>query len=70
MATLTDKLFKDMSESTVSEEILTYEEYLSLIKKEPWITRNSVQILHDMLLSSGVEHSIVPGKPVKHKYKF
>ena len=70
MATLMDKLFKDMSESTVSEEILTYEEYLSLIKKEPWITRNSVQILHDMLLSSGVEHSIVPGKPVKHKYKF
>ena len=70
MATLMDKLFKDMSESTVSEEILSFEEYLSLVKKEPWITRNSVQILHDMLLACGVEHSIVPGKPVKHRYKF
>lgn len=70
MATLMNKLFKDMSESTVSEEILSFEDYLSLVKKEPWITRNSVQILHDMLLACGVEHSIVPGKPVKHRYKF
>ncbi|MCH2207601.1 MAG: hypothetical protein MK132_17230 [Lentisphaerales bacterium] len=70
MATLMDKLFKDMSESTVAEEILSFEEYLGLVKKEPWITRNSVQILHDMLLACGVEHSIVPGKPVKHRYKF
>jgi serine protein kinase len=70
MATLMDKLFKDMSESTVAEEILSFEDYLNLIKKEPWVTRNSVQILHDMLLSCGVEHSIVPGKPVKHRYKF
>ena len=70
MATLMDKLFKDMSESTVAEEILSFEEYLSLVKKEPWITRNSVQILHDMLLACGVEHAIVPGKPVKHRYKF
>jgi serine protein kinase len=26
--------------------------------------------MHDMMLSQGVEHSIVAGKPVKHKYSF
>jgi serine protein kinase len=70
MGTLINKIFKGLDESTVKDEILSFEEYLELVKKEPWITRNSVQILHDMLLSSGVEHSIVPGKPVKHRYKF
>ena len=70
MAALLDKLFKDFQDTQVVDEILSFEEYLTLVKKEPWITRNSVQMLHDMLLSSGVEHSIVPGKPVKHRYKF
>ncbi|MCM8534018.1 MAG: hypothetical protein NE330_22845, partial [Lentisphaeraceae bacterium] len=70
MAALLDKLFKDFKDTQVVDEILSFEDYLTLVKKEPWITRNSVQILHDMLLSSGVEHSIVPGKPVKHRYKF
>ncbi|MCM8542266.1 MAG: hypothetical protein NE328_18500 [Lentisphaeraceae bacterium] len=70
MAALLDKLFKDFQDTQVVDEILSFEDYLTLVKKEPWITRNSVQILHDMLLSSGVEHSIVPGKPVKHRYKF
>ncbi len=54
----------------IFEEILSFSDYLALIKKEPWITRDSTQILHDMILSSGVEHSITPGKPVKHQYKF
>ena len=70
MGTLINKFFKSVDESVVKDEVLSFEEYLELVKKEPWITRNSVQILHDMLLSSGVELSIVPGKPVKHRYKF
>lgn len=57
-------------ENKVDESPIPYEHYLNLVKTEPWITRNSVQILHDMLLSSGVEHSIVSGKPIKHRYKF
>ncbi len=52
------------------QSVLTFDEFLSLIKSEPWVTRDSPQLLHDMLLSSGVEHSIVPGKPVIHNYKF
>ena len=51
-------------------EVLSYEAYLDMVVKEPWITRNSVQLLHDMMLSQGVEHSIVSGKPVKHRYGF
>jgi serine protein kinase len=70
MGNLINKFFKSLDEAAVQDEILNFEDYLELIKKEPWITRNSVQILHDMLLSSGVEHSIIPGKPVKHRYKF
>ncbi len=52
------------------EEILTFPEYLDLVKREPWTTRNTFQLLHDMLLSSGVERTIVPGKPLKHRYAF
>ena len=52
------------------QEILTFEEYVEGIKKEPWVARNTFQLLHDMMLASGVEHSIMPGKPVKHRYAF
>lgn len=69
-----DKALKDVlksnEEKLVDEKVIGFNEYLDQVKVEPWITRNSVQILHDMLLSSGVEHSIVSGKPVKHRYKF
>lgn len=52
------------------KEILSFDDYCSLVVREPWVTRNSVQLMHDMMLSQGVEHSIVAGKPVKHKYSF
>ncbi|MDF1813400.1 MAG: hypothetical protein P1V20_14480 [Verrucomicrobiales bacterium] len=60
----------DKNLSAFDQSILTFDEYLNLVKSEPWVTRDSPQLLHDMLLSSGVEHSIVPGKPVIHQYKF
>jgi hypothetical protein len=46
------------------EDVLTFSEYLDLVKREPWTTRNTFQLLHDMLLSSGVERTIVPGQPL------
>jgi serine protein kinase len=52
------------------DEILTFPAYLDLVKREPWTTRNTFQLLHDMLLSSGVERTIVPGKPLRHRYAF
>jgi serine protein kinase len=54
----------------IDEEVLGFTEYLDLVKREPWTTRNTFQLLHDMLLSSGVERTIVPGKPLKHRYSF
>lgn len=64
------RLFDHIPAPPAKEKILSFEEYLNLVIKEPWVTRDSPQILHDMLLSSGVEHSIIPGKPVVHQYKF
>jgi len=52
------------------DEFLTFPAYLDLVKREPWTTRNTFQLLHDMLLSSGVERTIVPGKPLRHRYAF
>ncbi|MBF0280111.1 MAG: hypothetical protein HQM13_20095 [SAR324 cluster bacterium] len=65
-----ESLLKHSLEEENPDEILTFEEYLEVIKQEPWVARNTFQLLHDMMLSSGVEHSITPGKPVKHQYGF
>ncbi|MCB1050286.1 MAG: hypothetical protein KDC71_06750 [Acidobacteria bacterium] len=54
----------------LDEEVLSFDAYLALLLDQPWISRNSSQLLHDMLLSSGVELSLVPGKPIKHRYRF
>jgi len=64
------KVLKQKKGEGIDLEVLSFEEYLDLVVIEPWVTRNSVQLLHDMMLSKGVEHSIVSGKPVKHKYGF
>ncbi len=55
---------------TPDEEILSFPDYLDLVRREPWVTRNTFQILHDMLLSSGVEYQVIPGKPIRHRYAF
>lgn len=64
------RLFDHIPSPPAREKILNFEEYLNLVIREPWVTRDSPQILHDMLLASGVEHSIITGKPVVHHYKF
>ncbi len=64
------KLFDEQPSSAGEDAVFSFDEFLNLVRKEPWITRDSPQILHDMLLSRGVEHSIVTGKPVIHQYKF
>lgn len=67
---LTSLLKKSTEQEAAIEEIISFEAYLELTKKEPWITRNSTQLLHDMILSKGVEHAMIAGKPVKHTYLF
>jgi len=63
-------LFDDQSQSAENARVYSFDEYLDLVRKEPWVTRDAPQILHDMLLSTGVEHSIISGKPIVHKYNF
>ena len=70
MLTAFQEILQGTGAPNPEEELLTFPDYLELIKKEPWITRNTFQLLHDMLLSSGVERTIVPGKPIKHRYAF
>jgi len=70
MLTSLKEILEGSGASAPEEEILSFPDYLELVKKEPWITRNTFQLLHDMLLSSGVERTIVPGKPIKHRYAF
>lgn len=53
-----------------TEEVLDFSEYLEVVSREPWVARNTFQLMHDMMLSAGVEHSLVVGKPVKHRYAF
>ncbi len=64
------ELFNNDVLRTPEEEILSFTEYLDLVVSEPWVTRNTAQLLHDMMLTSGVEHSISAGKPMKHRYRF
>ena len=60
----------DRTNEETDQSVLSFDQYIELVAREPWVTRDSPQLLHDVLLSSGVEHSIVPGKPVIHQYKF
>lgn len=70
MNDLFTQLFNNLEPSKDEEEILTFSDYLDLLTREPWVARDSMQLLHDMLLSAGVEYNISPGKPLKHRYKF
>ena len=70
MNDLFSQLFNNLEPSKDEEEILTFSDYLDLLTREPWVARDSMQLLHDMLLSAGVEYNISPGKPLKHRYKF
>jgi len=63
-------VFEKHKQDLVDDEVITFPDYLSLVAKQPWITRNTFQLIHDMMLSSGVEHAIMPGKPIKHRYSF
>jgi serine protein kinase len=64
------KALAKADECHVDVEFRSYEDYLEQLKDSPWIARNMTQIMHDMMVSSGVKHKIVSGKPVKHEYNF
>ena len=63
-------VIQNRESDVLQKEILSFKDYLSLVLEQPWVTRNTVQLLHDMILSEGVEYTIATGKPLKHKYTF
>ncbi|VAX06566.1 hypothetical protein MNBD_GAMMA26-270 [hydrothermal vent metagenome] len=63
-------VFDEHQQDLVEDEVISFPDYLTLVATEPWITRNTFQLLHDMMLGSGVDHAIMPGKPIKHHYSF
>ncbi|MBN2439778.1 MAG: hypothetical protein JXJ04_00475 [Spirochaetales bacterium] len=64
------KIIEKGSKNQVEDEVLSFTEYLEVIKEQPWITRNTFQLLHDMIIAQGVEYTIIPGKPIHHRYNF
>jgi len=70
---LQEKLKQILDSSNIDQtyqQVLPFDAYLELVVQKPWITRDTFQLLHDMILSRGVEHALLPGKPVKHRYHF
>ncbi len=63
-------VFDSYKQDLLDEEIISFPDYLAMTVEQPWVTRNTFQLVHDMMLSSGVEHAIMPGKPIKHRYGF
>jgi len=64
------QILADAWEREDTTSALSFDDYLDLVLARPWVTRNTFQLLHDMILSRGVDHAITPGKPVKHRYSF
>lgn len=63
-------ILKNNHTNSHKQQVLSFEEYLDLVLQKPWVTRDTFQLLHDMILTGGVEHALMPGKPVKHRYQF
>lgn len=63
-------VFEVDSEQRIKDEIIKFDDYLNIVRTSPWVTRNMSQVLYDMIVSRGVEHTIIAGKPPVHDYRF
>lgn len=60
----------ELNESANLNEVLSFTEYLEKVKEQPWITRNTQQLIHDMIQLSGCEYKFIYGSPLKQKWNF
>jgi serine protein kinase len=65
-----DILEGKLNKSAEMNEVLSFTEYLDMVKEQPWITRNVQQLVHDMIQRSGCDYKIIYGAPLKQKWKF
>ena len=49
----TQALLENSSKRNVSEEILSFDEYLQLVQQEPWVTRDTFQLLRHVAVFRG-----------------
>ena len=63
-------LLESHTDLTPENSSMPFYEYIELVKKEPWVTRNPFQLLLDVIMSSGVDRKIIPGKSIQHNYHF
>ena len=70
MQSTLQNVFTKFDSEVSQNEVMSFEKYLEIVYDQPWITRNMFQILYDMIIAGGVEHTIVAGKPPIHKYNF
>ena len=45
------ELLNQNIQKDLSQEVIPFDTYLEMIRREPWIARDTFQILHDMMLS-------------------
>ena len=50
-------LLENSSKRNVSEEILSFDEYLQLVQQEPWVTRDTFQLFPGLMAWSTPEDS-------------
>ena len=63
-------LEEKLTTNKLVDEVISYHDYLDKVVEQPWITRNTKQLMNDMILLSGVEHTLIPGSNLKQKYNF
>jgi len=70
MANHMKSLLESHTDMTPENTSMPFYEYIELVKTEPWVTRNPFQLLLDVIMSSGVDRKIIPGKQIQHLYHF
>ena len=61
---------KKVDVERIEDEIISFEEYLDQVSRNPFITRTVTQTMNDMIHTSGVDYKVVPGQPITSTYKF
>ena len=63
-------LSSKVQDSKDLEAVISFHEYLDKVIDTPWITRNTKQLMNDMIHRSGIDYEMVPGSTLKQKYSF
>jgi serine protein kinase len=63
-------LKSEVTQSANLNEIMSFTDYLEMVKEEPWVARNIQQLVHDMIQKSGCDYKMIYGSPLKQNWNF